>query len=171
MHEITLKKSLRYTAFLLIIAVGFSFAVLSRGTSVETEEIKLYLVDAQMLRLVPVKMSIPKMPPQKQAKRVLEELIEGRDDNPKIRRLIPKDKGCMTVKVKNKIAYVDINSDMTETVPDGRDLEELMIYSIVNTLTGLNGIVNVRFTIDGETQREFKGYIDMRETFIPDYFV
>lgn len=171
MHEITLKKGLRYTAFLLIIAVGFGFAALTRGTSVETEEVKLYFVDAQMLRLVPVKVSIPKMPPQKQAKRVLDELIEGRDDNPKIRRLIPKDKGCMSVKVKNRIAYVDINDEMLEAVPDGRDLEELTVYSIVNTLTGLDGIVNVRFTINGEAQREFKGYIDMRETFIPDYFV
>ena len=38
-------------------------------------------------------------------------------------------------------------------------------------LTGLDGIVNVRFTIDGKRQKDFKGYIDMRETFIPDYFI
>jgi len=31
--------------------------------------------------------------------------------------------------------------------------------------------VNVRFTIDGKRQKDFKGYIDMRETFIPDYFI
>ena len=47
----------------------------------------------------------------------------------------------------------------------------LMVYSIVNSLTEIDGIVNVRFTIDGRVQKDFVGYLDMRETFIPDYFV
>ena len=173
MYETTLRRSsiIRYAAFALILAVGFGIAALSHGTSVQTEEVKLYFVDAQMLRLIPVKTSIPQMSAEKMAKRVISELIEGRDDNPKIRRLIPDEKGCMTVKVKDRIAYVHIKKEMLESVPDGRDLEVLTVYSIVNSLTGLQGIVNVRFTIEGEKQRDFKGYIDMRETFIPDYFV
>lgn len=173
MHEIALRKGLiiRYTAFALILALGFGIALISRGTSVQTDEVQIYFVDAEMLRLMPVKITIPHMSPEKMAKRVVSELIEGRDENPKIRRLIPKEKRCMTVKVKDRIAYVNITDTMTEAVPDGRDLEVLTVYSIVNSLTGLEGIVNVRFTVNGHVQRDFKGYIDMRETFIPDYFV
>lgn len=171
MYQTVLRRGLKYTVFLLIIALSFGIATVSRGTSVQTETVKLYFVDAEMLRLIPVKTAIPKLTPEKMARRVIDELIEGRDDNPKIKRLIPKDKRCMTVKVKNKIAYVNIKSEMIEKVPDGRDLEVLTIYSVVNSLTGIDGIVNVRFTIDGRREREFKGYIDMRETFIPDYFV
>jgi hypothetical protein len=77
----------------------------------------------------------------------------------------------MTVKVKDKIAYVDIKKDVVNEHPDGRDLEMLTVYSIVNSLTGIDGIVNVRFTIDGKIEKKFKGYLDMRETFIPDYLV
>ena len=75
------------------------------------------------------------------------------------------------MKVLDRIAYVDIKQELVDKHPDGRDLELLTVYSIVNSLTGLDGVVNVRFTIDGKRQKDFKGYIDMRETFIPDYFI
>ena len=43
--------------------------------------------------------------------------------------------------------------------------------TIVNSLTSIDGIVKVKFTIDGKPQKNFKGFIDMREAFIPDYYV
>ena len=84
---------------------------------------------------------------------------------------IPNVKHGIKVKVLDRIAYVDIKQELVDKHPDGRDLELLTVYSIVNSLTGLDGVVNVRFTIDGKRQKDFKGYIDMRETFIPDYFI
>ena len=47
----------------------------------------------------------------------------------------------------------------------------LIVYQIVNSLTSIDGIDNVRFTVDGKVKKEYAGFIDMRETFIPDYFV
>ena len=70
----------------------------------------------------------------------------------------------------DRIAYVDIKQELADKHPEGRDLELLTVYSIVNSLTGLDGIVNVRFTIDGKRQKDFKGYIDMRETFYSGLF-
>jgi hypothetical protein len=60
---------------------------------------------------------------------------------------------------------------MVEAHPEGRELELLTIYSIVNSLTGIEGISTVRFTINHEITKDFMGYVDMRETFIPDYFM
>lgn len=173
MQTVTIKRNtiIKHIAFAVILAAAFGIVILARGVRAQTEEIKLYFVDAEMMRLIPVSAVIPKSNTQKMAQYVVDELIEGRDDNPKIRRIIPKEKRCMTVKVKDKIAYVDIKKEMIDAYPDGRDLEMLTIYSVVNSLTGIDGIVNVRFTIDGKAQKEFKGYLDMRETFIPDYFV
>lgn len=173
MQTVTIKRNLiiKHIAFALILAAALGIVVIARGVKAQTEEVKLYFVDAEMLRLIPVSTTIPKSNTQKMAQCVVDELIEGRDDNPKIRRIIPKEKRCMTVKVKDRIAYVDIKKSMVEGHPDGRDLEMLTVYSVVNSLTGLDGIVNVRFTIDGQVQKDFKGYLDMRETFIPDYFV
>ena len=170
---VTLKKNtlIRHFIFLLILAIGFGTVVISQNTHTETAEEKLYYVDAQMLRLITVKTQIPQMSTQKMAQRVADELVEGYDDNPKIRRIIPNVKHGIKVKVLDRIAYVDIKQELADKHPEGRDLELLTVYSIVNSLTGLDGIVNVRFTIDGKRQKDFKGYIDMRETFIPDYFI
>ncbi|MCC8160781.1 MAG: GerMN domain-containing protein [Oscillospiraceae bacterium] len=173
MQVVTIKKNsvMRVIIFALILAMGFGIAVMSRGKETPTTEVKLYFVDAEMLRLIPVNAYIPQTNTEKMAQCVLDELIEGRDDNPKIRRLIPKQRRCMTVEVRDSIAYVDIKSEMVDAQPDGRNLELLTVYSVVNSLTGLAGIENVRFTVEGKVQKDFKGYIDMRETFIPDYYV
>ena len=48
-----------------------------------------------------------------------------------------------------------LKQELVDKHPDGRDLELLTVYSIVNSLTGLDGIVNVRFTIDGKRQKDF----------------
>ena len=77
----------------------------------------------------------------------------------------------MTVSVKDDIAYVDIKDSMIQNHEDGRDLELLTVYSVVDSLLSIKGITNVRFTVNGHKQKDFMGYLDMRETFIPDYTV
>ena len=101
MQIVTLKKNtlIRHFIFLLILAIGFGTVVISQNTHTETAEVKLYYVDAQMLRLIPVKTQIPQMSTQKMAQRVADELVEGYDDNPKIRRIIPNVKHGIKVKV------------------------------------------------------------------------
>ncbi|HIT85188.1 MAG TPA: GerMN domain-containing protein [Candidatus Ornithomonoglobus intestinigallinarum] len=157
--------------FILIILTAFGIAAVSFGTSVPQTEVRLYFTDAQILKLLPVRVMIPELTPEEQAKLVIKALIEGDDDNLKIRRTIPDIRGCMSVKVKGEIAYVDIKRKMIENHSEGRDIELLTVYSIVNSLASVKGITNVRFTIEGEVSEDFMGYLDMRETFIPDYTV
>jgi spore germination protein GerM len=162
---------LKKIIFLLILVLGFSTVFFSSNQRQVMVGVKLYFVDSEMLRLLPVEIYISDTTPQKKAQAVLDELIRGRDDNPKIRRTIPNIKNGMTVKVENNTAYVDISKKMVEAHPEGRELELLTIYSIVNSLTGIEGISTVRFTINHEIAKDFMGYVDMRETFIPDYFM
>ena len=129
----------------------------------------VYYVDSDMLRLVSVSTPCDGNTPQKQAEEVIDKLILGKDHNKKIKRMIPDTEGCITVKVMGNTAYVDIKGK--ENFPDGRIAEELVVYQIVNSLTSIDGIVKVKFTFEGKTEKEFKGFIDMRETFIPDYYV
>lgn len=159
------------TAAVVFLTVCASVFLITHAARLQTEEINIYFVDAETLRLTPVKTTIPHAGTEKTARYVLDALIEGHDDNSKILRLIPRDENCMTVKVKDSIAYVDLKSSILKTHPDGRDFEILTVYSIVNSLTNVDGIINVRFTVDGEKQKDFMGYVDMRETFIPDYCV
>ena len=174
MEVFTLKKKAGcagYFTYFLIFALTIAAVAQGRGAHVPVTETRLYFVDAEMLRLVPVKTSIPEGTTERMAQRVLDELVEGRDKNYKIRRIIPKIKGGLKASVDGSTVCVDISRAVADKHPEGRDLEVLTIYQIVNSLTELDGVKTVRFTIDGVTQRDFMGYIDMRETFVPDYFV
>ena len=155
--------------FIIIAALGITAA--SFGTSIPQTEVKLYFTDAQILKLLPVRMQIPELSVQEQAELVLKALIKGDDDNLKIRRTIPDIRGCMSVSVKGDTAYVDIQRKMIENHAEGRDIELLTVYSIVDSLTSIKGITTVRFTVCGKASKDFMGYLDMRETFIPDYTV
>lgn len=155
----------------VFLAVFLGVFFITRSPLLQKQETDVYFVDAQTMSLTPVKTKVPRKGAEKAARRVLNTLIEGHDDDPNIFRLIPNEKNCMTVEVKDEIAYVDLKSNMWTNHPDGRDFEVLTVYSIVNSLTNIDGIVNVRFTVDGEEQKDFMGCVDMRETFIPDYYV
>ena len=160
---------MKRTIFILILIAALGITAISFGTSIPQKEVRLYFTDAQILKLLPVRVQIPELSTEEQAKLVIDALIEGDDDNLKIRRTIPDIRGCMSVKVRDEIAYVDIKRSMVENHVEGRDMELLTVYSIVNSLTSIKGITNVRFTVQGKVSKDFMGYLDMRETFIPDY--
>ncbi|MDD6484720.1 MAG: GerMN domain-containing protein [Clostridiales bacterium] len=157
--------------FVGILVIGMLCVFTSLGTSVSQTGVTLYFTDAQVMKLIPVRMAIPETTAELQAKIVIGELIKGRDENMSIRRTIPKVRNGITVRVENEIAYVNIKKEIQKQHREGRDLELLTVYSIVNSLTSIDGITCVRFTIDGKQQKDFMGYIDMRETFIPDYMI
>lgn len=146
--------------FLLILAAAVCFA----GEE-EYEQTKIYFVDSQIFRLIGVNTQIEKGTPQAQAREVLDILIEGYDYNNNIKRVLPKVKKGMKVKVVDNIAYVDIKPEMVKRQEKAREIESLAIYSIVNSLIEIEGIDAVRFTIDGMICEKYAGFIDMRETF------
>lgn len=160
-----------YALCTLLIVSLVSSCWTSNQTAAQTSTPQLYFVDSHILRLIPVDFDVGNVKREKAAKIIVSELIKGRDDNKSIRRLIPNIKNGMSVKVKNNIAHVNLTSKFVEKHPDGRDLEILTIYSIVNSLTSIDGINVVKFTIDGKEEKKFKGYLDMRESFIPDYMI
>ncbi len=166
---------MRRMTVLAVLLVLFAVAVGSK-TSLQTAKTgnpnaELYFVDSAMLRLVTEDFQVGHVSRQKAAEKVLEELIRGRDENPKILRLIPNIKKGMTVKVKNNVATVNLTPEFVEAHSAERQHELLTVYAIVNSLTSIDGITNVKFTIDGKVEKRFKGFIDMRETFIPDYYI
>ncbi len=155
----------------IITAISLSAcAGTSRETIARTMSAKLYFVDAELFRLIPVSVNVTADTDDEAAQALLNELIAGRDSNKSIRRIMPNIDGALTVHIRSQIAYVDISQEFADEHPADRDSEILTVYSIVNTLTSLKSVTNVRFTIAGERRRDFKGAIDMRETFIPDYF-
>ncbi|MCH5186567.1 MAG: GerMN domain-containing protein [Oscillospiraceae bacterium] len=153
------------------IVIFVSFFNNSREVNAVNETADLYFVDSELMMLIPNTYYLPEVSREKAAKKVISELINGRDDNSKIMRIMPKIKNGITVKVKNDTAYVDLSNEFVQAHTDNAHKEILTVYSIVDSLTSIDGIKKVRFTIGGKEQAKFKGNIDMREVFLPDYTV
>ncbi len=141
----------------------------SKTEEVKTTSSRIYFVDSYLNRLIPYERDIVDAEPEAMAKSALDVLISGEDSNANIRRLIPDDKSCMSVRINGNVAYVDISAKIKKSLPDSRDIERLFVYQIVNTLTEIKGIRFVKFTVDGATKKDFMGYCDMRETYKHKY--
>lgn len=157
--------------FFMIMLIGIIAFVVSckNEEKVLKTDINVYYVDAELNRLLPYEKEIIDADSHCMAQAAIELLAQGWDENEKIRRLIPKKSECISVKVRNDIAYVDINPAIKEELPQNRDIERMFLYQIVNTLTEIKGIRFVKFTLDGEIRKNFMGFFDMRETYKHKY--
>ena len=160
----------------LILGILTAAAAVSGNMNYNKESSKkitaqIYYVDRSMLRLVPVDFDAGYSTPSAAAKKVVRELIEGEDYNRRILRLIPDIDNCMNVRVEDNTAYINLKEEFTENMPENKNPELLMLYSIVNSVTSIDGIDTVKFLFEGKEKKETIGGIDMREIFIPDYYI
>lgn len=156
-----------YLVYLIIITtVGF---VIRFYPNHSPAAVTVYYVDRQMMRLVPVSYNIENSSPRKQCNRIIEELTYDRGYYSNIRRMIPED--AVSVKVKDGVATVNIRTEFFADTEKSRNFETLIVYQLVNSVASVEGVSRVEFLIDGTRQRDFMGFIDMREAFVPDYYV
>lgn len=158
---------MRKFVFFMILVTGIVlFAVsCSEKEELPKTDTELYLVDTRLNRLLPYTATIVDADAQAMVQDALDKLIQGRDDNKNIRRIIPNVKGCLTARVKDGVAYIDISSKVKNEMHYSRDVEKLFIYQIVNTVTSIKGVRFVRFTIDGDIHKDFLGFYDMRDIY------
>jgi hypothetical protein len=72
--------------------------------------------------------------------------------------------------VTGNTAYVNLLGELSSHINKNPETEGLVIYQIVNSLTSIDGIDYVRFTIDNEVKKHLLGFLDMREIFTADYY-
>lgn len=158
---------MRKILFLIIMALGIGCCAMacSRSGDMPKTTVKIYYVDAELNRLLPYDEEIVDSDTQHMAEAIISAIIRGRDYNDKIRRIIPNRKDCVTVEIRDNTAYVDLDSSIKKTISDSRDIERLLIYQLVDSLTELKGVRFVKFTVDGEIHKNFMGYYDMRNVY------
>lgn len=89
---------------------------------------------------------------------IIGELIKGPSDENAFKRTIPSEAKLRSpVSISGKVATVDMSKEFKTKHPGGKDAEKMTIYSIVNSLTELDGIQKVKFTIAGKVQKEYMG--------------
>jgi len=89
---------------------------------------------------------------------IVNELINGPAAKEGLLPTIPEGTKLNFVEVKDGVATVDLSKEFVDNHMGGRNAEQLTLYSIVNSLTELSEIQKVKFTIDGKSQKEYKGH-------------
>jgi germination protein M len=89
---------------------------------------------------------------------IVKELIKGPGKGTGLKATIPEDAKLKTpVIIEGRTAIVDFSREFIENHTGEKDAEKLTIYSVVNSLTELEGIEKVKFKIEGKSKAEFKG--------------
>lgn len=156
---------------ILLICLLTGFFIYANGQAItNVDECRIYFVDRQLHRLIPLPFS-PLKSTEKTANEIITSIINGRDSNPEILRLFPKIENSITVRVSANTAYVNLSGELSSHINKNAETERLFVYQIVNSLTSIEGIDYVQFTIDNEVRKSFIGFLDMREIFTADYYM
>lgn len=98
---------------------------------------------------------------------VLINLLMNNPKSDKLETAIPQGTTLINVEVKKEVAYVNLSQEFINNHKGGAEAESRTIYSIVNTLTGLNEVEAVKILIDGNNESCFKdNLINFKDAFV-----
>ena len=121
------------------------------GTPIAGEKmtVTLYFSDDDAMYLVSEKRDVVINEDDKPEAVVFRELIKGpQTDN--LWDAIPEGTKLLSVNTKNGLCTIDLSKEFVDNSPGGTASERMAIYSVVNSLTSLEGVKNVQFLIDGK---------------------
>lgn len=130
----------------------------------------LFFADSKTSNLKEEKRYVKKMDVAdtlKLAKLVMSELFKGPISGDLVAPF-PKGVKVPDVRIVGTTAVVNLSKEFVEKHPGGSTGELLTVYSIVNTLTAIEGIDQVQFNIEGKVVDEFKGHLDFSKPFKAD---
>lgn len=88
-------------------------------------------------------------------KTIVHELIKGTSEG-ELFSGIPQSTKVLSVETKDGICFVNLSSHFVNEHADGSTLEAFSVYSIVNSLTEIDGINSVQFLIEGKKDGALK---------------
>ena len=127
---------------------------------IETREVVLYFADSNGSGLKKENRVIPKN--EGVAKDVINELIKGPDDS-SLFPTLPASAILQDINIKDGVCIVDFNGEFLSDSLDGSIDEELMIFSLVDSLTQFPTITEVKILVDGKEQNMMMGGIDLSQ--------
>lgn len=173
------KKIIMYVGIILIVLIllGVGYIILNNiknnKNEVEYEEyipqeeitgeqlrqtvITLYFLDPSTNKLTPEARQIDARELLDNPYELLVNLLMEGPKNEKLLKLIPENTKLNNAQIKDNILYIDFSEDFIKEQKLGKEQEELIVKSIINTVTELTEINKVAILIDG---KEDKGYPD-----------
>ncbi len=153
--------------FIVLLALIMIFLVLDSEPPVPTgeQEVKIYFADEDAIYLKPETRVVPG---DDFYYEVLEELLAGPEEGDLV-ATIPEDTEILAIEIDDEVARLDFNSALRDNHPGGSSGERMTVYSIVNTMTGLPGIEEVYFLIEGEDLKTLAGHLDLTLNYTYNY--
>lgn len=128
----------------------------------QVQDVKIYFTTVSGDRLqaisIPINMSSNVSPEQQ----VIEELISGTNEKGYY-PTIPAGTSLVSVSTKDGVCYVDFTEDFMKL--DTNVMDQIVLYSVVNSLCELPTVNKVAFTIQGEQQELYNGNIEFNKMF------
>lgn len=135
----------------------------------ETRTVTLYFSDSQAMYVMGENREITLPKGMSLEEKVLMELMAGpRTDD--LWDAIPEGTKLLSVSTKDGICTVNFSKEYVENSPGGTASEKMAIYSVVTTLTDLEGIQKVQFLIEGK-KREIYTHMIFDKPFERDHSV
>lgn len=154
------------------VTVLLIFALVSKVSSPEPStpapapapvmSLTLYFATPDAAAIRAEKREVPKN--SEPARIAMEELLAGSKSQDLI-TVIPAGTKLKGLAVKDRVAYVDVSDDILKTPHRGSASETLVVASIVNTLTGIEGIDKVQILIEGKEVETLYGHMDLSRPF------
>lgn len=91
---------------------------------------------------------------------ILESLLSGPTEKGQT-SIVPKKTKLQSVTLKNGTAVVSFSSELQKNFVGGSTGEEMLVGSIVNTLTEFPEVKQVRILIDGRSIESLSGHMDL----------
>ena len=129
--------------------------------------VTLYFLNIETGELMPEARKLDAKELVKEPYKILIELLMQGPKNEKMIKLIPNGTRLNGIEIKNDCLYIDFSNEMINEQKLGKEQEELIIKSIVNTVTELKEINSVRILIDGKENQKFPdGGVNFKESFM-----
>ena len=131
----------------------------AKKEAAKTMQIKVYYPDDQGMKLIAVRLTISQTGGDKY-KAAMKALLEGTKEKGQT-NIIPRQTKLQSVSVRGDTAYVDFSRDLVRHFTGGSTGEEMLVGSVVNTMTGFSEIRKVQILIDGEKVETLAGHMDL----------
>lgn len=145
-----------------MLTAGDFIDALSDVNSYEKSELTLYFADAEGEGLVEEKREVMHSSNTSMERLVVEQLLEG-PQTEGCQATIPPDTKLLNLSVTDNVCYLNFDAAFLNNSLGGR--EELPIYSIVNSLTQLNTVNRVQFSINGSPTVMFRDVLSLDTLF------
>lgn len=130
-----------------------------QAAAAKTMTIKVYYPDTNAMGLVAIEKTV-KATDSEKYKAAVETLLAGTED-PRVTEVFPKKTKLKNISVSGDTVKVDFDSTLTKNFAGGSTGEEMLVGSLVNTLTEFPEIKNVQLLVEGKTIESLAGHMDL----------